>query len=87
VSAYASPSEGGNRSKSDIPTGILTPPSDPKALAEALTFLIEHSSLLRTMGANAARDARLRFDLQTQVDAYLEWYEEIIEEHGQRATA
>jgi glycosyltransferase involved in cell wall biosynthesis len=87
VSAYASPSEGGNGSKSDIPTGILTPPSDPKALAEALTFLIEHSSLLRTMGANAARDARLRFDLQTQVDAYLEWYEEIIEEHGQRATA
>ncbi len=86
VRAYASPSEGGNRSKSDTPTGILTPPSDPKALAEALAFLIEDSSLLRTIGANAARDARLRFDLQTQVDAYLEWYEEIIEEHGQRAT-
>jgi hypothetical protein len=31
------------------------------------------------MSSNAATDARRRFDLQTQVDAYLDWYREIIE--------
>jgi hypothetical protein len=33
------------------------------------------------MSSNAAKDARRRFDLQTQVDAYLDWYGEIIDGH------
>jgi glycosyltransferase involved in cell wall biosynthesis len=60
-------------------TGILTPPGDAKALADAVAILIEDSALLRAMSSNAAEDARRRFDLRTQVDAYLDWYGEIIE--------
>ena len=60
-------------------TGILTPPGDPQALADAVSTLIEDTSLLRTCSSNAVEDARRRFDLQTQVDAYLDWYGEIIE--------
>ena len=30
-----------------------------------------------SFGANAARDARRRFDLKRQVGAYLEWYQEL----------
>ena len=46
--------------------------------------LIEDSSLLRMLSSNAAEDARRRFDLQKQVDAYLDWYEEIIDWHTHR---
>ena len=74
------------RSHRDDATGILTPPGDPKALADAVALLIEDDSLLSAMSVNAAEDARRRFDLQTQVDAYLDWYGEIIE-GGARSTA
>ena len=66
-------------SNPDGATGILTPPGDAKALADAITILIDDTSLLRAMSSNAATDARRRFDLQTQVDAYLDWYQELIE--------
>ena len=69
------------------PNGVLTPPGDPKALAEAVASLIEEDSLLRSMSSNAAEDARRRFDLQAQVDTYLDWYREIMEEHLQRPSA
>jgi hypothetical protein len=42
-------------------------------------LLIEDISLLRTCSSNAVEDARRRFDLHTQVDAYLDWYGEITE--------
>ena len=71
-------SQSGHRFDRGDATGILTPPGDPKALADAVAFLIEDSSLLRAWSSNAAEDARRRFDLQTQVDAYLDWYSEII---------
>jgi glycosyltransferase involved in cell wall biosynthesis len=63
----------------DGATGILTPAGDAKALADAVASLIEDDSLLRAMSANAARDAHGRFDLEAQVDAYLDWYAEILE--------
>ncbi len=71
----------------DGATGILTPPGDAKAFAEAVIVLIEDSALLRAMSSNAAKDARRRFDLQTQVDAYLDWYGEIIEGRLQSSSA
>jgi glycosyltransferase involved in cell wall biosynthesis len=76
-----------HRSDRDGATGILTPPSDPKALADAVAFLLQDSSLLRAMSSNAAEDARRRFDLQAQVDAYLDWYGEIIQSRVLHSTA
>jgi glycosyltransferase involved in cell wall biosynthesis len=79
VKSLRPPSSGSSHpSDPDRATGILTPPGDAKALADAVTILIEDSALLRAMSSNAAIDARRRFDLQTQVDAYLDWYGEII---------
>jgi glycosyltransferase involved in cell wall biosynthesis len=80
VKSLRPPSSGSSHpSHPDGATGILTPPGDAKALADAVTILMEDSALLRVMSTNAAKDARHRFDLQTQVDAYLDWYTEIIE--------
>jgi glycosyltransferase involved in cell wall biosynthesis len=80
-------SGGAHGSDPDGATGILTPPGDAKALADAITVLIEDSALLRAMSSNAAKDARRRFDLQTQVDAYLDWFGEIMEGRLQSSSA
>jgi glycosyltransferase involved in cell wall biosynthesis len=80
VKSLRLPSSGSSHpSHPDGATGILTPPGDAKALANAVAILIEDTALLRAMSSNAAEDARRRFDLRTQVDAYLDWYGEIIE--------
>jgi len=78
---------GSRRSNGDGATGVLTPPGDPKALADAVTLLLEDDSLLRAMSLSANEDARRRFDLQTQVEAYLNLYREIIEGRLQRSIA
>jgi glycosyltransferase involved in cell wall biosynthesis len=88
VKSLRSASSGGaHRSDADGATGILTASGDAKALAEAVTILIEDSALLRAMSSNAVKDARHRFDLQTQVDAYLDWYGEIMDSRLQSSTA
>jgi glycosyltransferase involved in cell wall biosynthesis len=88
VKSLRSASSGGpHRSDADGATGILTPPGDARALAEAVTLLVEDGALLRVMSSNAAKDAGRRFDLRTQVNAYLDWYEEIIESRVQNSTA
>ncbi len=59
-------------------TGILVPPKDPECLAKAIWLLLKDEKLREHLGGNAAKDARARFDLDKQVDAYLEWFEEIL---------
>ncbi|MGH7775353.1 MAG: glycosyltransferase, partial [Candidatus Binatia bacterium] len=59
-------------------TGILTPVGDVDALADGIERLLSDESLRRKLGENAAKDARERFDLERQVDSYLEWYEELL---------
>lgn len=45
--------------------------------SHGITFLTDDT--LRTqLGCNAAEDARRRFDLNRQVEAYLGWYEELM---------
>ncbi len=58
-------------------TGLLTSPGDAEELATCIEQLLKNQSLLRQLSQNAAKDARERFDLERQVDAYLDWYEEI----------
>ena len=59
---------------SDQATGVLTPPGDALAMAAAIDNLCDDRSLLLRLGANAAQDAAMRFDLQKQADIYLEWF-------------
>lgn len=58
-------------------TGMLTPPGDSVALADAIDHLLRSDELRQTLSRNAARDAAVRFDLHVQVDAYLELYREL----------
>lgn len=59
-------------------TGLLTPPKNPEAMARALWILLKDREMRAQLGENAVRDARGRFDLNMQVGAYLEWFEEIL---------
>lgn len=68
-------------------TGILTPPRDAAAMANAVEQLLNNAPLRRQLGENAAKDARIRFDLERQVDSYLAWYQEIIEKYTESVNA
>jgi glycosyltransferase involved in cell wall biosynthesis len=61
----------------DQATGVLTQPGDAGALAAAISHLCANQALVSHLGANAARDAAERFDLDRQADIYLEWFSEI----------
>jgi glycosyltransferase involved in cell wall biosynthesis len=59
-------------------TGIVTPPSDPNALADGLVTILSNDVRRRTMGAAARRRAQLRFSRAAQVDRLLELWSGII---------
>jgi len=42
-------------------------------------MLLTDEPLGKHLGENAAQNARRRFDLEQQVEAYLGWYKEILE--------
>lgn len=64
----------------DGTTGFLTPPGDAEAMAARVVQLIEDEELRLRMGAEAAQDARKRFDVQMMAGAYLRWYDKILSE-------
>jgi glycosyltransferase involved in cell wall biosynthesis len=55
-------------------TGVLVDPGDPRSLAAAISGLLADPERRARMGAAAAADARARFSLDRQVDAYLDLY-------------
>jgi glycosyltransferase involved in cell wall biosynthesis len=57
--------------------GFLVPPGDARAMADAVVGLLGDETLRRYLSANAVEGARRRFDLKRQVDAYINWYQEI----------
>ncbi len=63
---------------SDQPTGRLVPPRDSPALAAAIGELLTNDNLWQRLAQNAAADAALRFDLEAQARAYLDWFREIL---------
>ena len=71
----------------DEATGVMVPPGDAEAMALGIERLLKDGPLRRRLGENAARDARQRFDLQKQVDSYLEWYGELLRNNPQYAIA
>jgi glycosyltransferase involved in cell wall biosynthesis len=55
-------------------TGVLVEPDDPDALARAIAELLADAERRSRMGEAAAADARARFSLERQADAYVELY-------------
>ncbi len=63
-------------------TGVLVDPADPAGLASAIESLLADPSRRERMSAAAAEDARTRFSLDRQADAYLELYAEVLAGSG-----
>jgi glycosyltransferase involved in cell wall biosynthesis len=61
----------------DKRTGFLVPPGDSEAMACHALRLLNDEPMRRKMGDWAAESARRRFDLERQVDDYLDWYREV----------
>ncbi len=66
----------------DQATGILVPPGDPEAMADAAAMLLSDDALRARLSANAVRDTRERFSNQRMVREYLELYEEALGGRG-----
>lgn len=58
-------------------TGLLVPPGDPAAMAQAIVALLGDPARREAMGQRAAAVARRRFDVRVQVERYLAWYRQI----------
>lgn len=58
----------------DGKTGLLVPPNDPEALAQAMERLIRNPPLRQQFGQEAARVAHQKFDFNTFVDRLEERY-------------
>lgn len=56
--------------------GLLTPPEDVPALADALALLLHDDALRRTLGANARRKVEQCFDLRRNVGQLRAWLSE-----------
>jgi glycosyltransferase involved in cell wall biosynthesis len=70
----------------DRATGAIVPGGDPAALAAALEgFLALDPAARAALGANAARDARARFDRRRQEREYLAWMHELVDARALRA--
>lgn len=67
-----------NRYGVDEATGVLVPRGDGPAMAASIEWLLCDDSLRRRLGENAALDAAKRYDVQAQVDEFLNWYREIL---------
>ncbi|HWX08349.1 MAG TPA: glycosyltransferase [Gaiellaceae bacterium] len=68
----------------DDECGLLVPPGDARAFADALQMLLGDEPRRRAMGGAAAADAAQRFALTRHVTAYLDWYAEALAEDAPR---
>jgi glycosyltransferase involved in cell wall biosynthesis len=62
----------------DAATGVLVAPQAPDAIAAATLALLDDPALARRIGENAAAEARVRYTMQRQASAYLEWFERLV---------
>ena len=67
----------------DGSTGFLVPSHDYKAMAEKINVLLSNRDLRLRMAGNARKRAEKYYDLEVQVDKYLDWYHMILEEQNQ----
>jgi glycosyltransferase involved in cell wall biosynthesis len=64
--------------------GLLVPPRNPEALAEAILLLVTDPRLRARLGANGARDAE-RFSVEVNVERTLQLYETIRPQRNEAA--
>jgi glycosyltransferase involved in cell wall biosynthesis len=62
----------------DEATGMLAALGDAETIAMGVERLLDDKNLRQRLGQNAAKDARKRFDLERQVNNYLDWYKELL---------
>ena len=62
----------------DMENGILVPPGDPRAIADAIERLGENSGLQESLSRNARRYAVDQFDIGVMLDAYGRVYEDLL---------
>ena len=55
--------------------GVVVPPDDPVAFADALEYLADNHDELETMGCNARLLAEREFDRKVLVDQFVDWLE------------
>jgi len=65
----------------DGQTGYLVKPGDWMVMAELTIKLIKDEQLRTKMGAQAAEDARKRFQIGRMVSSYIDWYHEILDKN------
>lgn len=61
----------------DGQTGILTPPGDPEAMAEAIASLLDNPERRAAMSGRAEEAAQRCFGRERMIGGYLNWFEEI----------
>jgi glycosyltransferase involved in cell wall biosynthesis len=60
-------------------TGLLVPPGDPAALADALLYFVRNRSLMKRMGRNGRERAVNEFGIDRQISAFDELYRKLID--------
>ena len=71
----------------DGETGLLVPPDDPAALADALGGLLADADRRRALGQHAADDARRRFAIEEHVAQLARLYRQGVEERARSGRA
>jgi glycosyltransferase involved in cell wall biosynthesis len=67
----------------DGSTGFLVPQGNAAYLAEKIQILLDDKLLRQKMGKNSSHIAREKFDGDKQVDAYILWYEKILNQYSE----
>ena len=74
---------GGNREIINPPEcGLIVPPRDPRALADAYLALLRDRKRSIQMGAAARTRVVAQFNLQQMVEQYTNLYDELLERKG-----
>lgn len=60
--------------------GFLVEPSNPAEMAQFVEILLSDGPLRSRVGCSAAAHAKEQFGLKMQVDRFLDWYPEVIED-------
>jgi glycosyltransferase involved in cell wall biosynthesis len=70
------------KGKEEEPTGLLVPPQDPAALAEAVNWLLGHPEEARAMGKAGRQRVLQHFDQRQVAAQIVEIYRQVLAERG-----